>query len=333
MLVKRIHKGVILDVEKEHFDSGGATFATVFYDKEAREYFMFYTAAEDTKWSKACIGLAVSHDGINFRKRSKPVVDPLDFNYREVATCTVFELKKVFYIVFAACPRYGMGRRICLAYSDDIRGPYHFLRVLIEPKYLWEGMSIDLGPSFAKISEDEVLVYYSNVSNKPWERLLKPEYWFSRPFWLRRIGVLKLKIESPDEIKIYRLGSLRHLNGPKGSWNESLFCPGYFSLRGRHYLLPAASTYSIGFPYRQYIGLVVDSSPLFRSLESSLVLLINGPREKEQIVPGIKSEIALDTPCPIIVDDQLYLYYAVMDRADNIWKTALTIFPLSEFYE
>lgn len=45
-------------------------------------------------------------------------------------------------------------------------------------------------------------------------------------------------------------------------------------------------------------------------------------------MPNIKSQIALDTPCPIIKEGKLYLYYAVMDRADKIWKTALTIFPL-----
>ncbi|MEM1515879.1 MAG: hypothetical protein QXH24_07550 [Candidatus Bathyarchaeia archaeon] len=54
-------------------------------------------------------------------------------------------------------------------------------------------------------------------------------------------------------------------------------------------------------------------------------------KEKKQIILGIRSEVALDTLCPIIIGDKLYLYYAVMDRADNVWKMDLTIFPLNEF--
>jgi len=36
--------------------------------------------------------------------------------------------------------------------------------------------------------------------------------------------------------------------------------------------------------------------------------------EKRRIIPGIKSEIALDTPCPIIRNEELWLYYSAMDR-------------------
>lgn len=331
-MIHKIHRGIILDAEGGQFDSGGATFATVFYDEEdSRKYYMFYTGAKDTKWSRSYIGLAISHDGINFYKVNEPILNPEDFNYKEAVTPVVFEQKGFFYMVFAGSPHERKRRRrICLAYSDNVKGPYRFLRVLVEPRRHWEGTSIDLGPSFAKLGKDEIILYYSNVSNKPWERLLRPEYWFACKFWLRRIGVLKLKIRSPDDVAIYRLGSLEHLNGPKGSWNESLFCPGYFSLRKRHYLLPAASTYSSGFPYKQYIGLIVDSSPFFKNPEG-FTILINGPEEKEKIIPGIKSEIALDTPCPVRIDDKLYLYYAAMDRADNVWKTALTIFSLNDF--
>jgi len=84
--------------------------------------------------------------------------------------------------------------------------------------------------------------------------------------------------------------------------------------------LPAASTYSIGFPYKQYIGLVKDLSPYFLN-PTRIGILIDGPREKEKIISGIMSEIALDTPCPIIRNGELWLYYSVMDRADGVWKT------------
>ncbi|RLI17825.1 hypothetical protein DRO54_10970 [Candidatus Bathyarchaeota archaeon] len=91
--------------------------------------------------------------------------------------------------------------------------------------------------------------------------------------------------------------------------------------------MPAASTYSIGFPYKQYIGLIKDQSPYFLN-PTKIGILIDGPKEKGKIISSIKSEIALDTPCPIIRGDELWLYYSAMDRADGIWKIALSIYSL-----
>lgn len=326
MIRNTLHKGIVLDVSERGFDSGGATFATVFYDEEVSDkFFMFYSGASDKKWSKSSIGLALSSNGLSFTKFNRPVIDPEDFNYKEAVTPVVFRVRNRLYMVFAGRPS-GKGRRLCLAYSDDPKGPWHFTKVLIRPEYLWEGGSVDLGPSVVKF-DDEVLLYYSNVSNKFFERLFKPQYWLTKIFWLRRIGILKLRIRTVSDIEIYRFegNPLQHLNGSKGSWNESLFCPGYFKFRNKHYLLPAASTYFIGFPYKQYIGLIEDTTPYFLN-PTKMSILINGPEEKGNIYPGIKGEIALDAPCPIIRDGELWLYYAVMDRANGIWKTALSIY-------
>jgi len=57
---------------------------------------------------------------------------------------------------------------------------------------------------------------------------------------------------------------------------------------------------------------------------------VNGSKEKALIVPNIRSETALDTPSPLIVRDELLLYYAVRDRDDGVWKTVLSIFSISE---
>jgi hypothetical protein len=317
------HKGVILDVSKEGWDSGAATFGTIVYDENNKCY-LFYTGASDVKWTRASIGLAISQDGLNFKKSDlNPIIDSRNFGFREVLTPVVFRVKNNYFMVFSGrTPR--NGRKIHMAYSDDLVGPWRFVKQLIKPQYHWEGNDIDLGPSAVILSENEVLIYYSNVSNKSlWSLLFGPRYWF------RTLGILKLKINSPTDIEAYRFDGnpLKHLNGPKGSWNESLFCPGYFRIESSHYLLPAASTYSIGFPYRQYIGLIKDSSPYFLN-PSKVGILIDGPKEKEKIIPGIKSEIALDTPYPIIRNQELWLYYSVMDRANGIWKTALSIFPL-----
>jgi hypothetical protein len=321
-----LHKGVILNVSSNGFDAAAATFASVFYEPAESDYLcLFYTGARDVDWSNVSIGLAVSEDGLSFRKRSdlNPVIDSMSLHFKETATPVVFRIKNNFYIVFAARP-FGEGRRICIAYADDIEGPYHFIGELIRPEASWEGNDIDLGPFVAKLNENEALIYYSNVSNKwSWNLVFGPRYWH------RRIGILKLRINSPKDIEVSRFegNPLKHLNGPKGSWNESLFCPGYMKLEGVHYLLPATSTYSIGFPYRQYIGLIADTTPYFQHPLYGRIL-VNGPNEKKLIIPQVKSELALDASCPIVIGDKLYLYYSVMDRADGVWKEALTIFPL-----
>jgi hypothetical protein len=327
----RLHRGIVLDISKGCFDSGAATFASVFHDEEySDEYFMFYTGASDTRWSETSIGLAVSNDGLNFKKVDKPVLDAKDLSLRQVVTPVVWRIGNYFYMAFAGSP-YGKGRRIMLTYSDDLKGPWKFIKVLAAPEYLWEGADIDLGPSVARIGENEFLLYYSNVSNKLEERLFRPRWWFAPVFWLRRIGILKLKIESPFNVEVSKFDGnpLQRLNGAKGSWNESLFCPGYLRIGGCHYLFTTASTYSIGFPYKQYIGLVIDSSPYFTK-PGTFQILIDGPKEKSSIIPSIRSEIALDTPCPVLNDGFIYLYYAVMDRADEVWKTALSVFSISK---
>lgn len=146
---------------------------------------------------------------------------------------------------------------------------------------------------------------------------------------LRQIGILRIKNPAGEIIQFSRWDKnpLSHLNGPSGSWNESLFCPGYFELGGVHYLLPAGSTYSVGYPYSQYVGLVEASTPFFETPVSARPL-IDGPREKNNLLPGLKGEIALDTPCPVLVGDEVWVYYSAMDRADGIWKMVLSSFKI-----
>jgi len=325
--VKRIHKGVILDVSHGRFDSGAATFATIFVDEEdPSTTYSFYTGAQDTHWSHASIGLATSRDGIKFRKADElnPIIEDqrISFCSKEACTPVVTRVGNYFYMILAGRSSSWKGRRIGIAYADDPRGQWRIIGELIRPKKYWEGNDIDLGPRIAKLSESELIVYYSNASNK-----LPLSILFGPRFLLRRIGILKLKIISPSNIEAYRYegNPLKHLNGPKGSWNESLFCPGYLKVQDAHYLFPTAATYSISSSYKQSIGMITDSSPYFQEPQQTSVL-IAGPLEKRRIIPTIRSEIALDTPCPFVRQNKLFLYYAVMDRADNIWKTALTIF-------
>jgi len=326
---KRTHKGVILDISPGRFDGGAATFATAFVDEEdPHTTYLFYAGAEDTKWSHTSIGLATSKDGINFRKTDElnPIIEDqrASFCSKQALTPAVTKVGSHFYMVLSGRPSSMGGRRVGVACADDPRGPWRIIGELIRPETYWEGNSIDLGPSITKVNETEFIVYYSNVTNR-----LPLSFVFGPRFLLRKIGILKLNIRSSSNIEAYRFegNPLQHLNGPKGSWNESLFCPGYLRIQDAHYLFPSASTYSAGSPYKQYIGMITGVSPYFEKPQQ-IGVLIDGQAEKKEIIPAIRSQIALDTPCPCVRKNKLYLYYAVMDRADRIWKTALTIFNI-----
>ena len=320
------HRGVILEPSSEGFDSGSSTWACMFRDSDDGDYYLYYVgwSDDDNEGHRRSIGVAKSLDGLHFVKCSaNPIVSLGD----ESITPAVFKAMNTYWMVFSFKMNKRSDRRLGIASADDPLGPWMFVRELINPNGAWEANDVDVGPSIVSLKEEEHLVYYSNVTNKQFLGLIS----LSRPrYWHRRIGILRLRVSKQSiNSERYHKNPLSHLNGERGAWNESLFCPGYFGNANYHCLLPAASTYSVGFPYRQYIGLVEDISPFFEN-PTSKGIIINGPEEKNHIMPNIESEIALDTPSPLLKNDneELWLYYAVMDRADRIWKIALSVFTV-----
>jgi hypothetical protein len=71
------------------------------------------------------------------------------------------------------------------------------------------------------------------------------------------------------------------------------------------------------------VGIASDDSPFFEKIKASSVIL-DGSSERREIL-NAKSQLALDTPSPIVRDDKIYLYYAAMDRDDGVWKIALSV--------
>jgi len=323
----KTHRGPILEPSEGGFDAGGATFCCAFVDDDDPSVtYLYYTGAKDPKWSHAGIGLAVSSDGQHFKKFEQSLLvdgSKGEFNSRQSATPAVVRLNNHFYMFFAGSSQNSFhvpGRSgIGAACSDDPRGPWKVAGQIAKPEAHWEGWGIDLGPSVVNLGGGRVLVYYSNVFNTfP----VKLSYPFFPKYLRRRLGLLSVTIRSPTSIRAQKYGDnpLKHLNGPKGHPSESLFCPGHLSYDNRHVLLPSMSTYSAGFSFRQFI--VSDSTPFFEN-RNVVSVLIDGPSEKKEILDA-SSEIALDTPSPVLREDKVYLYYSAMDRHDGIWQTALS---------
>jgi len=330
------HHGIVLDVSSSGFDKGAATFGSVFADEDAPDTsLLFYSGARDVEWSHAAIGLAKSKDGFRFKKISNtPIFEgsPKSFCYKEALTPAITRIKNRFYMIFAGKPSDRSFRRLGIAYADDPEGPWHLIGQLTKATQLWEGRDIDNGPNVIKLDHETILVFYSNVTS--WKFFDIPA--ILRRYPIRRIGLLKVRIRSPSKsgIEVYKFPAnpLKHLNGAKASWNESVFCPGYIQLDEIHFLFLAASTYSEGFPCKQYIGVAAGEDPYFSKIKSPPRKLIDGPSQKGSLMPNIRGAIALDTPSPHLRSEkgELLLYYSVMDHADSVWKIALSSFDLPD---
>lgn len=330
-----IYRGIVLDTSSLGFDRGSVSSGSVFADQDdPNNFYLFYSGASDTTWLHSAIGLATSSDGFKFRRVGEdPVLEgPRDsFCFSEALTPAVTRVGNRFYMIFSGKPSHTSYRRLGVAYADDPRGPWNLIGELIKPESLWEGRDLDNGPCIVKLDKETILVFYSNITS--WKR--RDIFTFLRRYPIRRIGILKVRLRgvSMSSIQVNRFSGnpLKHLNGPKGSWNESVFCPGYLQLGSRHFLFPTTSTYSTGFPYKQYIGLAVSRSPHFSRGTTILEKLIDGPSEKSSTHDQIKDEIALDTPSPLLktTKNELFLYYSTMNRSDGVWKIALTTFDLA----
>jgi len=303
-------------------------------DDDADRRFLFYTVAKDKDWSKSSISLATSSNSIDFRQSSEDILIEGrndSFCKHQALNPAVTRVKNRFYMIFAGKDSPRSPRKIGIAFADDLKGPWHIIGELIHPSHFWEGTAIDNGCTVVKLNDETLLLYYSSLTSP---KIYDVSY-FLRRYPTRRIGILKVRVNgtSLSSIEAMRFSGnpLKHLNGPKNSWNESVFCPGYVKLDGKHYLFPAASTYSLRFPFKQHIGIVGGNTPYFLEKTSQALKLIDGPVEKNKIMPGIKSEIAIDTPSAYVdvENRKLLLYYSVADRADEVWKIALTAFDLT----
>ncbi len=339
------HHGLVLGPGPSgSWDEGAASLGCAFLDPDDPDkVFLFYSGVPDKQWSRGAIGLAISNDGFNFRKiRDNPIIEGSDdlFHAKEVVFPAVVRINNRFFMVFTCRVSHRSPRLLGIAYADDLKGPWKAIRWLIKPSEPWEGNNIDNGPGLARLTEDTFLVYYSSLSQRTTVRqvlaqsLRRLHLPFPYFYFTRRIGVLKVRIRGTTKSKIeaqrYINNPLGHLNGARGNWNESLFCPGYMAFEKTHCLFPAASIYSSCTP-KQSVGFASSTAPFFPENETGIQRLFDGSAEKKRIMQDSVGEIALDTPSPILRTtrgNDIFLYYGVMDRKDGVWKTGLSTFTL-----
>ncbi|MDH5459798.1 MAG: family 43 glycosylhydrolase, partial [Candidatus Bathyarchaeota archaeon] len=278
-LSNKAHHGIVLDVSSSGFDRCSVDFGSIFIDENDHDtIFLFYSGTRDAQRSCSAIGLAVSNDAFNFRKISgNPILEgnSQSFNHRETLTPAITRVGNRFYMVFSGRRSSNKSRRIGIAYADDPKGPWHMLGEILKPTRLWEGIHLDNGPTLVKLDETSFLIFYSNLASN--SKL--DVFAFLRRYPIRRIGIAKVRIRGPSlsQIETYKLSTspLKHLNGARGDWNESVFCPGYFQVNGMHHMVPAASTYSVGFPYKQYIGIASSEALFFDKTNTYIEKLID----------------------------------------------------------
>ena len=99
------HKGIILKPSKNSFDEGSSAFICAFVDsEEPKTTYLYYSGAKNTKWNQAGIGLAISNNGLNFKKftKSNPLIEceKGKFNSRNSITPAVVRLRNHYYMFF-----------------------------------------------------------------------------------------------------------------------------------------------------------------------------------------------------------------------------------------
>lgn len=266
------------------------------------------------------IGVAFSGDGLYFANtRSSILRNQAQFNLFHVATPAVAKIDSLYIMVFSGRVGKFDPLSLYLAVSRQPEGPFKIISRILKPNIVKESFWIDNGPGVAPLDKNRFIIYYSNTQKTPTD--------FIRGYAKRIIRALEITIDADQArlLKVQRLDSLSNLNGDKGAWNESLFCPGYLKMGEKHFLFPATGIYSVKPIPSQSIGLYESSSPLFMNYIFKMQL-IDGLFERKKIYPNCKGEIGLDTPSPILMGYDLYLYFSICDRSEGKWLTTLVIF-------
>ena len=245
-----------------------------------------------------------------------------DWTFHETTTPNVAKTSDGFIMAFAGRRGRYDNRRLFIAKSDTLDGPWEVSAQSYSPSNPWEGRNIDLGPG--NITEgNSILFFYSSA----YPRLSQIATAFLRRphipsesnlmrYEKRRIGILRVGIREPRTIN----GSAcpLPLKCIPGTSFESVFCPGYTTIDDHHLFFVVGSNYSLGYPFEQSIGVVESqSSPTAWDTEQEIRSIITS----KDLPPPFSDHPAFDTPDVVPTGGStLKLHFSVMSRGIDRWS-------------
>ena len=245
-----------------------------------------------------------------------------DWKFSEMTTPNVVRTSDGYIMAFAGRNRKFQSRRLFLAVSDTLDGPWQVEDQTHSPSTPWEGRAIDLGPG-SLVKDGNVLFFYSSTASRLRQLMAAfarspsfPTRSNLKRYENRRIGILKVSANEPHIMR----GSDRPLpltRAPKTPF-ESVYCPGYAVINNRHLLFVACSNYSRGFPFEQLIGVVEsDLAPTEWKAKQEIRPLV----KPEDLPAPFSSHSAFDTPDPVpTAGGALKLYFSAMSRDVGSWS-------------
>jgi len=245
-----------------------------------------------------------------------------DWRFAETITPNVVRTIDGFMLAFAGRRTGSESRRVFVATSDTLDGPWEVEGRPYTPHEAWEGRNIDLGPG-NMIDDSSALFFYSSAFPRFRQAALAflrephvPRQQNIMRYEKRRIGILKVSTGGPPEISGRRDPIPVHCIS--GTPFESVFCPGYAVVDGRNLLFMACSNYSKGYPFEQLIGVVESEiTPTRWSSAQEIRALITS----KDLPPLYSSHPALDSPDPVPVGQgRLALYFSAMSRDHQRWS-------------
>jgi hypothetical protein len=289
---------------------------SVAFQKLIEDRLFFSAQAENGKWT---IAVSRISNGRPFDSTSVRLEHQREFS--ECITPALMRVPGGYIMAFAGRTSVVSARKIFLAKSTSLDGPWIVTESCYSPNKPWEGRSIDLGPGTFQ-DERYGYVFYS-CAGPTWRSQVFA--WARSPcmptrsslmrFARRRIGILRINLRTLG-IEAFLENPLP-LNADEGSISESVFCPGYANIDRLHLLATAASRYSDGPPFTQAICIAYSElAPHFWTEKIPTQVLISSAD-----LPGVLSrKSAFDTPDLVPVGRGLLeIYFSAMSRDIGQW--------------
>jgi hypothetical protein len=290
---------------------------SVAFQKIVRDRLFFSAKSAADKWTLA--SCRIDDQGLEDLKQVE--IGP-NANFVESLTPSILELRDGgFIMAFAGRRNRSDNRRLFMAQSKSLEGPWMLTDQIYTPRKEWEGRNIDLGPGSYIWNNIGYLFFssaYPSIRTIA-KSLLKSPVIPTRTklmrFEKRCIGMLQLELQTQKIIG--SSDSPLPLRSIHGEPFESVFCPGYLTMGSRHFLFVTGSNYSKGFPFDQVIGVAESTKPPHEWDSPVRISQLLGSKDLPE---NLSVHTAFDTPDAILLDEaHVNLYFSAMSRENNKW--------------